>query len=851
MMAKQNIEVGSAIGEPARYTGSHLTILPYLLLCLAGIHFFALEAELQLFTLFAVAVGGFCIHPFLPVRWRLPFTFAVNVIALPILFGVAAGVAVLVVALALYVVVNLPTSTANRAVLCVLIGVVLALAKVSFFPFPALGLVATVVGGLFMFRSLVFLYEVHHTPALGDYWQRLNYFFLLPNLIFVIFPVVDLKVFVRTQQDTPSQEVYRKGVWWIMRGMFHLLLYRLIYYYLVPAPEDIDSLWGVIQYMVTAYLMIIRISGTFHLATGILCLYGFNLPPTFDNYFLATGFSDLWRRINLYWRDFMMTVFYYPIYFRFKQRDTTAMVVSILIVFFINWILHQYQWFWVKGQFPLRLVDVIFWGVFGSLVAVNSVYQAKRKRKKKKGNDFSINAAATTSLKVVGMFSFMCVLWSFWISPGIGPWTSFLKQAGTVTLREVGILMAVLTLLCALGVVVSYVNDLMERREVVPGPDQRVNLYTIGWLIAVVLALPPSVDRLQLMTGRDLAPVLETRLNEADEQRMFNGYYENLLEGQDRTSLGAKLPPSQARWKRLQDIDVMDPAGSPLTRRLKPGVKTVFKGEVFSTNSFGLRDIFYPEEKPVGNLRFALLGGSPEMGAGVADGETFEHLVENRLNDSIAPSDASRIEILNFAVSGIRMPQQIAKLKEAMTFDPDIVMYAVHPKETQRALKTFTEFMLKEELSVYPELVAVGREAKLETDMSPREQMAILEPFAARLTHWLAKRMAKDIKDAGATPVLLFIPVLGNGFRNAQLSDEETKIIFQDAGFLLVDLSEAYDGNNITELRTADDDHHPNASAHRLLAKALLRALRSQEVAPVLFGDRPGKRTGNERSPGD
>ena len=68
---------------------------------------------------------------------------------------------------------------------------------------------------------------------------------------------------------------------------------------------------------------------------------------------------------------------------------------------------------------------------------------------------------------------------------------------------------------------------------------------------------------------------------------------------------------------------------------------------------------------PPETLRIALLGPSHVMGNGVADGETFEALVEERLNREFATGPARRYEILNFGVDGYALPQQIAMLEGA------------------------------------------------------------------------------------------------------------------------------------------------------------------------------------------
>ncbi len=114
----------------------------------------------------------------------------------------------------------------------------------------------------------------------------------------------------------------------MVRGVIHLLLYRVVYYYLTLAPSEVHGPGDLAQYMVANFLLYLRVSGLFHLIVGMLHLFGFRLPETHHQYFLASSFTDFWRRINIYWKDFMLKVFYYPAYFRLKPLGNTAALVA-------------------------------------------------------------------------------------------------------------------------------------------------------------------------------------------------------------------------------------------------------------------------------------------------------------------------------------------------------------------------------------------------------------------------------------------------------------------------------------------------------------------------------------------
>jgi D-alanyl-lipoteichoic acid acyltransferase DltB (MBOAT superfamily) len=208
----------------------------------------------------------------------------------------------------------------------------------------------------------------------------------LPNVVFPFFPVVDYSTFRRTYYNDDQHKIYQTGVDWIVRWIIHLILYRFINYYLTIAPEDVSNTPELVRFLITNFALYLRISGQFHLIVGILHLFGFGLPETHRLYFLASSFTDLWRRINIYWTGFMMKVFYYPTYFKIRQWGaTSSLVLATAFVFFMTWFLHAYQWFWLRGNFLLTAPDILFWSILAMLVLANTLYDVGHSRKRTLG----------------------------------------------------------------------------------------------------------------------------------------------------------------------------------------------------------------------------------------------------------------------------------------------------------------------------------------------------------------------------------------------------------------------------------------------------------------------------------
>ena len=135
---------------------------------------------------------------------------------------------------------------------------------------------------------------------------------------------------------------------------------------MIPA-SSVHDLVSLGSYLVCNYLLYLQVSGQFHMAAGMLHLFGFQLPSTHHQYLLATGFTDYWRRINIYWKDFMVRLFFNPVVFRLKRwPQPLALATATLAVFMATWFLHAYQWYWLRGSWGFTVPDALFWGILGA-----------------------------------------------------------------------------------------------------------------------------------------------------------------------------------------------------------------------------------------------------------------------------------------------------------------------------------------------------------------------------------------------------------------------------------------------------------------------------------------------------
>jgi hypothetical protein len=685
---------------------------------------------------------------------------------------------------------------------------------------------------MFMFRLMLYLYDLRHERKPATVWERLSYFFLLPNVCFPLFPVVDYQTFRRTYYDKDAAEIYQKGVLWIFRGVTHLILYRLVYYYLTLGPSEVQTLGQVVQYMVATYLLYLRISGQFHLIIGILALFGFNLPETHHLYYLASSFNDYWRRINIYWKDFMMKLFYYPSFMRLRKLGmTTGLVLATLVVFVGTWVLHSYQWFWLRGQFPITLPDALFWGILGVMVAVNAVSEVRRGRKRRLGKEaWQLRASVVYSVKVVGMFVLITVLWTLWSSSSVGEFVSLLGVAASSSAVSWLWLALGLVALVGVGVWIQWLTDRgVELSVTGSNPSfRRAAVYTgAGALALVLLGLPRVQGLLGARGGEVIASLQESRFNQRDEELLERGYYEGLLETNKFTSQLWEVVQKQPQdWIPIGDTEVARRTNQLLRYELEPSKQIVFHRAPMSTNRWGMRDRDYEKAKPENTYRIALLGKSYEMGGGTKDGETFEAVAEDLLNAEMAGKPYAHYEILNFAVGGYTLLDLVVITREKVfDFEPDAVFYTAHSVE-ERILFNRLSRVVMEGKPLPPDLEALLERVGISAGMPQSEVRRLLAPISDEVIAWGYRAIVEACREHGVLPVWVFVPRTDDEGEAYLAERERLRRLAEDAGFLLLDLEGAYGDVDRRLIQLAPWDKHANAEGQRMLGQRLYEEIR-------------------------
>ena len=180
-----------------------------------------------------LALYGFCIHHFLPRdgELRLSFFILLSLAGLVSVFGFTDSAWLAGITLLLIGICHLPVALGRRAAILLVAGGALTAARFGYFPTPWSKAIWPILASMLMFRLIIYLYDLKHKkvpPGGIGLTRTLSYFFMLPNVAFPLFPVVDYSTFCRTYYDDDEYRIYQKGLKWMFWGVIHLLIYRYL-----------------------------------------------------------------------------------------------------------------------------------------------------------------------------------------------------------------------------------------------------------------------------------------------------------------------------------------------------------------------------------------------------------------------------------------------------------------------------------------------------------------------------------------------------------------------------------------------------------------------------------------------
>jgi len=841
------------------------TLVQFALIAMV-IDYWQLESQ-PLARLIWLAFAGFIVHHSLPQRFRLPFfgmlsLFAVitavghfgpnmgvawltgKITTAGFLYHLVPGLTLIGIGLGLIGICHLPVRFTVRVGLVVVAGAGLVFLRAHSQWFPDVTEMWVVLGSMFMFRLMIYMYDLKHRTAPFSPAHAVSYFFMLPNVCFPLFPVVDYKTFCSTYYNEDWPRVYQTGLKWMYRGVFQLLLYRVVYQY---APLDISKLSSALDVagcVLGMYLLYLRISGTFHLIVGLLHMFGFNLPETHHLYLLSSSFTDFWRRINIYWKDFVMKLFFYPIHFKLRKiGPIRAMVVATLATFLATWTLHSWQWFWIRGKPLLDWKDFSFWVILAALVSATAIYETTRGRKRTlTPSRLTLRRRLILGLQAAAVFSLMCILWAYWSVQSWAEFETLIDAASRPTLREMMIVFGTLLLICICGMLWGWSSRETSEGRSRPATRKPFSFWPSAVTVtagSICLLAAPSVATWTIPASKGVIARLHGDvLNARDMAQQRRGYYEELdVGGMDNWRLqGAEEPEGWNKGKKAFFRERSD----FLLRDILPSTSTVLGGVACTSNSLGMRDREYEKAKPANTYRIVLLGASNDMGTGVKNNQTYENLVEDTLNSRVPDARYSRYEILNLSVAADTILQRVLRLEEeGFEFQPDAAILSVTAvDELVMASHIRKALILGIEPSgdyrdvVQSVILRAGVNGKMPALMIERR----LQPYVTELCRWSFQRFAQQCAQRGVRPIVIYRPLPADFSGMEPAARSKMLGLARAAGLEVVDMSPAFDSvTDRSSLVLAKWDDHTTALGHRLLADKLYEGL-----VPLLFAS-PGK----------
>jgi len=352
--------------------------------------------------------------------------------------------------------------------------------------------------------------------------------------------------------------------------------------------------------------------------------------------------------------------------------------------------------------------------------------------------------------------------------------------------------------------------------------------------IPAMLLLVLSVRSWHAYLGPDtsdvVASLFQTKLNRSDEQSMVRGYYENLMDvPRANPMLDVAGTSRPSTWDSLEKSAVYREADDYRMFELVPSTRVVLNGKVLTTNRWGMRDRDYEVAKPPGTYRIALLGSSVAMGMNVGDNESFEKLIEARLNRERVDRPYARYEILNFGVAGYNPPAQVVVLeKQVLSFKPDVVVLLAHPQDAYFTVQRFVKGLRRHIEAPSGLFEQVAREARVDARTTDLTAERRLTPYWPQLVEWAYGRIAERCRHEGITTILVYLPGASSSVYDKD--GAQIQALARKTGFTVIDLDKPYGASPPESVEVAPWDAHPNALGHQMIARALYPALVAETV---------------------
>jgi hypothetical protein len=171
--------------------------------------------------------------------------------------------------------------------------------------------------------------------------------------------------------------------------------------------------------------------------------------------------------------------------------------------------------------------------------------------------------------------------------------------------------------------------------------------------------------------------------------------------------------------------------------------------------------------------------------------------------------------------------------QKAMPFQPNAFFFMAHQREEEAVVLYLADRLSVSANLPYPELMELARQAGVQPGVTKSDAERRLKPYGTQILSWTYRHIVGVSRAQGILPVWIFMPTLEDPLQDEEIA--HLKRVAEESGFIVLDLSDAYDNQDLDSLVVAYWDKHPNAKGHMLIAEDLYRKLQENEQEIPLF----------------
>ena len=751
-----------------------------------------------------IFLSGSALSWLLPSRYRVCTLVLVSICGGSLLFPFKIWAGLIAMLLSFTFILNSPIHIVSKILWVVLTAILAGLTRQLFPQSNYANSLIPVFGAVFSVRTISYIRQIQK-PRVAFRWDSsFAYFLILPNFVTWFFPIIDFRKFSDEALKPRNEGVVTEAMFTVFNGIVHLFLYRLLAITWDMPFQQIGSVENLCHYLVVTFLHYLRISGIFHLVVGAISLYGIALPKTHDKYFFPESCLDVFRRMNIYWKDFMVENVFKPLlHFGARWGETRALFLAIVGVFVSSCVLHRYIYLWPSGTFEIRFEDLLFWFCLAlwtgwDLFRERVARHKKIERRENRGAEFILKARNIT----LTLFVFN-LLWIVWNSPSLNDLIALLALVRPPQMWE----FTPLLFYPAMGLLGALSFTFEKEWAQWNGPTLNRYAYLIFGVLLLILASPYFQSRLSEGPKAIARKLTNSSLQvEYENEKRSYDYYEGLKNRASTPVDEDELP--------IGPRSIFESVGDFRRRQYRRSVREIFMGHLFETNRWGM-----PMSKEVnltkapGQLRVAILGHSLSAPYGIETNRDWPRLAESLLKKE----GFSNIEILNFSVIGypsVVMPYVFET--QVMPFKPDLLVHIGSSREFW--VNGFTVgYALRAGLKVPdPELYRVlGVSGP--NDFLARHFFTFPGPELRRqIFDWGMAKLGRTIKEMAPSMGMMYfmVPTVFEGSKEQHLRTREEELYILDhaknAGFLVFDRSDIFFGQDLYQVSLGDDLYNGN-----------------------------------------